>query len=173
MSKELPIVGNALGGVNDIVASSAPDMGMWQCHPECFPGLGGETICLFDDMVCDQISDGTSEVPTPTEVPPPTDGMLSPSNTPDSSVGLAKENLCYELVAPHPHQVGSIPGGPKPPSPCSGFNKLGTKVMGGDLSPKEDLSYNSKQFSNVSTNMNWHNPPLDLQLAAQGTSSPF
>ena len=80
-------------------------------------------------------------------------GVLSPSNTPasDPSVVLARENLGVEHV-PHPHQVGSKPAGVKPPSPCPGFNELGTKILWGDFTPTEDLFVSKFNSNTVALN---------------------
>ena len=107
------------------------------CHPECFAGLGGELVCLFDNssVVSDAQDVPTSnefvipsatanqDVPTPNNATldgsNPSNIVLGPSNTLASelSVGIAWGNLGNE--SPCPHQVGSTPGGAKPPSPLT------------------------------------------------------
>ena len=106
------------------MGSTVPGLEMDQCHPQCFPGIGGELICLFDDLVCDELPGFLSVEATPVaaiNAPSIVDVLLNLSNTPasDDSVGLARENLGEEL-APQPHQVGSILGGAKPPIPYFG-----------------------------------------------------
>ena len=133
---------DAVLSVEDVVAFAVapaplhdvavPEFEFKQCHQQCFPGLGGESICLFRDMTCDdyvavETDEGGANLNMAAiiEVSPPSTSKvwLSPSNSPASeySVVLAEENLGLE-PAPHQHQAGSIPGVVKPPSPCPGFN---------------------------------------------------
>ena len=105
------------------------------CHPVCAPGLGGDVTCLFEDTnVC---------------LGSPVCGVLSPSNTPASECSgvLARENLGSET--PPSHQAGSMLDGSKPPSPCTVSNILGTKLMGGNRSPMEDLSVKQRTYKLV------------------------
>ena len=83
-----------------------------QCHMECFPGLGGELVCLHGD--------GDLDV-TQTVAPPVL--VYSQTNTPASErISWSSQGEVRTCTSfPPSHQVGSTPDGKSPP-PGFGFN---------------------------------------------------
>ena len=69
--------------------------------------------------------------------------LPSPSNT------VYSENQGVEQLFPHPHQVGSEPGGAKPSPPCTGVCNFDTKLGEGECSPIKDLILTSHDQSTI------------------------
>ena len=91
-----------------------------QCHDECFPGLGGEMLCLYDDLgeIDDVGLETNGDRDVDDHVPLSTgSNQVNTRASASRAVVLAEEILGLELLDPLPHQVGSTPGGVKPPSP--------------------------------------------------------
>ena len=89
------VVGEASGQVQSANVDDVLYDERNQCHPECFPGLGGVLHCVYDVQVdaVEPVMDNT-----PASV---------------STVVIARENPIP--VPPPPPQVGSTPGGETPP----------------------------------------------------------
>ena len=111
---EVTVAGDIVACVEDVSPAQLGEAPR-QCHPQCYAGLGGEVICLFE---MENVSDKPIAIQpcvTPAETICP-DLVLIPSNTlaSDDSGEIAWENLGSEKLPPCPHQVGSTLDEAKP-----------------------------------------------------------